>query len=321
MVIAVAVTFVVVLMTLVGPYWFFVLRPEGATQRLLFRRLKVRRQQSAVRLGLLKTAQRLSAIGPVHDALLRKRTLLQPVERLIDQAGASITVATLLLSCGVAGLVTLGVVTLVTGYFLFALPLAIVATAAPVGVLKWRRSRRLLSFEEQFPEALDLLSRALKAGHGFTTGLSMVSDELPAPVGPEFRTLYDQQNFGMPLPDALKAFAGRVPLLDAKFFATAVLTQRESGGNLSEVLENLASVIRDRFKVKRQIRVISAHGKLTGVVLTAVPPVLGFVLFVISPEHWRVLLNDSLGIRLVLAAILLQVTGGLIIRKMVRIEY
>ena len=111
----------------------------------------------------------------------------------------------------------------------------------------------------------------------------MVADEIPAPVGPEFRRVYDEQNFGMSLPDAMRAMARRVPVLDARFFVTAVLTQRESGGNLSEVLDNLASVMRERFKVKRQIRVISAHGRISAWVLSLLPPALAGVLFLLSP--------------------------------------
>ena len=119
----------------------------------------------------------------------------------------------------------------------------------------------------------------------FTTGLAMVADEMAEPVGPEFRLLYDQQNFGMPLPEALKAFARRIPLLDARFFVTAVLTQREAGGNLSEVLDNLASVIRDRFHVKRQVRVITAHGRITGWILSALPVSLALFFAFIEPGH------------------------------------
>jgi tight adherence protein B len=125
----------------------------------------------------------------------------------------------------------------------------------------------------------------------------------------------------MPIADALKGFAERVPLLDGRFFATAVLIQRESGGNLSEVLDNLASVIRDRFKVKRQIRVISAHGRITGWVLASVPPALAFVLFVINPDHWKTLTGNPLGVQMIVAGIILQITGTLIIRKLVAIEY
>jgi len=179
----------------------------------------------------------------------------------------------------------------------------------------------MLKFEEQFPEALALISRALKAGHTFTTGLAMVAEEMPSPIGPEFKLLYDQQNYGMPLPDAMKEFARRVWLLDARFFVTAVMIQRESGGNLSEILDNIATVIRDRFRVKRQIRVISAHARMTGFVLVGVPPALAGMLFLLNPDHLRTLTGSELGMRMIYAAIIMQVSGALIIRKMVKLEY
>ncbi len=143
-------------------------------------------------------------------------------------------------------------------------------------------------FEDQFPQAIDLIASSLRAGHAFTTGVSMVADEVPDPTGAEFRLLYDQQNYGMPLPDALKAFARRVPLLDARFFITAVLTQREAGGNLAEVLDNLSTLIRERSRVKRQVRVASAHGRITGWVLSlhAAGACRGHVLMV-APDHMQ----------------------------------
>ena len=179
----------------------------------------------------------------------------------------------------------------------------------------------MIKFEEQFPEAIDLLARALRAGHALTTGLSMVGDEMADPVGPEFRLLFDQQNFGMPLPQALKDFADRIPIIDARFFVTAVLTQRDAGGNLSEVLDNLSSIIRDRFRVKRQVRVISAHGRITGWVLSALPVSLGLFFAFTSPDIYRKFYTDPLGIKLILVALMLQIVGVFVIRRIVQIEY
>ena len=159
------------------------------------------------------------------------------------------------------------------------------ASLLPYSFVKMKRNRRMIKFEEQFPEAIDLLARALRAGHALTTGLSMVGDEMADPVGPEFRLLFDQQNFGMPLPQALKNFADRIPIIDARFFVTAVLTQRDAGGNLSEVLDNLTSIIRDRFRVKRQVRVISAHGRITGWVSVRASGQPGAVLRVHEPRY------------------------------------
>ena len=153
---------------------------------------------------------------------------------------------------------------------------------APIAYVRMARNSRMLKLEEQFPEAIDLMGRALRAGHAFTTGLSMVAEESPDPIGTEFKLLYDQQNYGLPLPAGVEGVRRTHPLLDARFFVTAVLTQRESGGNLSEVLDNLATIIRDRFRVKRQVRVISAHGRITGWVLSALPVVPGAVLRVLE---------------------------------------
>jgi tight adherence protein B len=178
-----------------------------------------------------------------------------------------------------------------------------------------------MKFEEQFPEAIDLIARALRAGHAFTTGLGIAADEIPDPVGSEFKLLFDRQNFGMPLPDALREFAKRVPIMDARFFVTAVLTQRESGGNLSEVLDNLSSVVRERFKVKRQVRVISAHGRITGWILTAMPPIVAIMMFFVVPDSMRLLVTDPLGIRLIILGIVLQITGSIIISKILKVEY
>src|SRR5262249_37177293 len=137
----------------------------------------------------------------------------------------------------------------------------LIGAALPVAFLLQRRSARLKKFEEQFPEALDLLARAIRAGHAFQTAMGMVAEELPKPVGPEFKQAFDQQNYGLPLREALNQLAERVPILDVRFFVTAVLIQRETGGNLSEILDNLAHVVRERFKIIRQVRVHTAHGR------------------------------------------------------------
>jgi tight adherence protein B len=316
-----AATFIVILAVVLIPYWLLVLQPEQQVQRDIIKRLKVSRKPTAVRAELIKAAERLSAMPSVDAALSRSRDLLEPVEKLLAQADSRMTVFSFGLVCAVSAAVPAAIVIWTIRIPLLAVPIGLVTGYIPIAVIKFQRSRRIAKFEDQFPESLDLLARALRAGHAFTTGLQMAADELPAPVGPEFRVIYDQQNYGMPMGDALKTFAERVPLLDAKFFVTAVMTQRESGGNLAEVLDNLASVIRDRFKVKRQIQVISAHGRITGLVLTAVPPSLGVLLFVMNPENMRLLFTDPLGIQMLIAALVLQITGALIIRQLVRIEY
>jgi tight adherence protein B len=190
----------------------------------------------------------------------------------------------------------------------------------PFLVLRVKRTRRLRAFEEAFPEALDLISRALKAGHAFATGLKMVADEMPEPVGPEFRKTFDEQNFGLPMKDALTNLNVRIPLLDVRFFATAVLIQRETGGNLSEILENLAHVVRERFKILRQVRVYTAHGRLTGYVLLALPAFLGIALAFINPEHMQLLFRERMGHMMLAATVVMQTIGYFWIKQVVKIE-
>jgi len=317
----VAISFVVMLMGILGAYFLFVVRPEEQLQQAFWRRLKAKGPSAKVRSDLLRRAQQLSAVPSFDAALRRGQSALKPLELLIEQSGSRMTVGAFLLICGTCAAGVGFIVMQLTEMALAGLGVGVLAAWTPVSILRFQRTRRILKFEEQFPEALALISRALKAGHTFTTGLAMVAEEMVKPIGPEFKLLYDQQNFGMPLPDALKDFARRVPLLDARFFVTAVLIQRESGGNLSEILDNIASVIRDRFKVKRQIRTVSAHARMTGWVLVCVPPALAFVLFLINPDHLRTLTQSTLGHQLIMAAVVLQVLGTLTIRKMVQLEY
>jgi tight adherence protein B len=192
--------------------------------------------------------------------------------------------------------------------------------AMPFIFLNMKRTRRIHKFEEDFPEALDLIARALKAGHAFVTGLKMVADEMNEPVGPEFRKTFDEQNFGLPMKDALENLTARVPSLDVRFFATAVLIQRETGGNLSEILENLAHVVRERFKILRQVRVHTAHGRLTGYVLLALPVLLSMALMFINPDHMNLLFRERMGQILLMVAIVMQVIGYVWIRQVVKIE-
>jgi tight adherence protein B len=221
-------------------------------------------------------------------------------------------------------LVLAGVMALVANMITRA-PMSMIAGAAlgfsmPFIVLRVKRTRRLRRFEEEFPEALDLISRALKAGHAFATGLKMVADEMKEPVGPEFRKTFDEQNFGLPLKDALENLTLRIPILDMRFFATAVLIQRETGGNLSEILENLAHVVRERFKILRQVRVYTAHGRLTGYVLLALPAVLAIALSFINPEHMNLLFRERIGQILLMVAMGMQTAGFIWIRQVVKIE-
>ena len=240
--------------------------------------------------------------------------------RLIEQSGVRTTPSAILaISVGIAALLAL--IASVTMRQAFVPAIAAVAGGVlPTLWLMRMRSVRLHRFEEQFPEALDLLSRALRAGHAFQTAMGMVADELPPPVGPEFRHGFDQQNFGLPLRDALNELSERVPILDVRFFVTAVLIQRETGGNLAEILDNLAGVVRERFKIRRQVRVHTAHGRFTGYVLLSLPAALGVALMFINPDLMQLLFRERMGQMLLAGAMGLQTVGFFWIRQVIKIE-
>jgi tight adherence protein B len=316
----IVIPFFLVLGIVLGAYWAFVVRPEQVAERSVRARLKVQRTQN-LRDTLVKARERMSGIGSLDATLARTGDALQPLSDLLTNSGLKLTVGTLILASIFSALLAMAVVSRFVPSGLAMLGAGVVAAFFPYMFVKRVAAKRLAKFEEQFPEAVDLMARALRAGHALPTALQMVSDEIPEPVGGEFRLLFDQQNFGMSLPEALKAFGSRIPLLDARFFVTAVLTQREMGGNLSEVLDKLSAVIRDRFKVKRQVRAVSAHGRITGAVLMALPPVTAGVLFMLSPNHIRLLTNDPMGVQMIVMGLALQTIGIFWIRRILRVEY
>lgn len=197
---------------------------------------------------------------------------------------------------------------------------AALGAAAPFMYASFRRAQRFSKFEKMFPEAIDLLARATRAGHAFTTALELIGSELGDPVGSEFRKLFQEQKFGLPLRDALLNLAERVPLMDVKFFVTALMLQRETGGNLAEILDKLSYVIRERFKILRQVKVYTAQGRLTMIILLSLPPGLVCLLMMMNPGFMRPLFTDPLGHVMVACGIVLQVIGFFLIRKIIHIK-
>jgi tight adherence protein B len=272
--------------------------------------------------GKTKNILKSKNVGPLPslDQMIGNSQRGSRLASWIEQSGTKASVSAVLLVAFVAG--ALGAVAIaVFTRAPWSMPAGFALGASlPFLALRLKRTRRMRAFEEQFPEALDLIARALKAGHAFATGLKMAADELQEPVGPEFRKTFDEQNFGLPLKDALDNLTVRIPILDVRFFATAVLIQRETGGNLSEILENLAHVVRERFKILRQVRVYTAHGRLTGYVLLALPAALGGALMFINPDHMNLLFRERIGQTLLLVALGMQTAGYLWIRQIVKIE-
>ena len=315
--IAVAV-FGMVLTTILGAYWVLVARPEQQGEQQILKRLRTTPGRVTTRLA--KTQDVLSSVA-VLDVLLRRwSALTTPLQLMVIRSGKRVSVGALVMTSVLFGLV-LGVLAAKLTTLMVGLVIGLGGACLPFLYIRRAAKKRLEAFEQHFPDAIDLMGRALRAGHAVPTALQMVGDEGTEPVAGEFKQLFEQQNFGMSLPDALRAFAARIPLLDARFFVTAVLTQRETGGNLSEVLDRLAAVMRERFKVKKHVRVMSAHGRITGWVLSALPPVVAGILSFLSPDHMRTLIDDPAGVYLIVAALTLQFVGVLFIRKIVNVEY
>jgi tight adherence protein B len=316
----IVLVFAVVFGVVVGAFWLFVQRPEQQAQAALHRRLKGELTDDGgpdvVAEPLKRDLRRLEGLAARAGGGILRALAVQ-----IEQANMDVPPGRLLALVAVCG--TLGAIVLgsMSPLKVVTIPLGLSLGWLPIAYVRFKARRRVRKFEEQFPEAIELIARALRAGHAMTTGLALVAEELPDPVGSEFRLVYDRQNFGMSMPDALRHFAERVPLLDARFFVTAVLTQRESGGNLAEILDNLGDVIRQRFRVRRQIRVVTAHARLTGWVLVMMPVAIALTMAVVSPDHILTLVNDPLGAQMAMVALLLWVIGYLIIRRLVAVEY
>jgi tight adherence protein B len=257
---------------------------------------------------------------PILDRILSQSNLGGRLKLLIERSGVETTSSAIAIASIGGAMFGFVVANMFTSQPFAPVLAAVGGFIAPIIWLKHRATRRLKRFEEMFPEALDLLSRAIRAGHAFQTAMGMVADELKEPVGPEFKKTFDQQNFGLPLKDALNELAERVGLLDVRFFVTAVLIQRDTGGNLSEILDNLAHVVRERFKILRQVRVHTAHGRFTGYVLLAMPAFLACALMVINPEHMGLLFSERMGQLMVMGAIVLQAIGYFWIRQVIKIE-
>jgi tight adherence protein B len=307
---------------IIGGYFGATKLPGLMMQRKLEGRLLELSQEPEEQTKKSSLLLKVQHVGPLPalDRAIGGTVRGSAIGRWIDQSGvkASISgvVLVAILSAIVVGLVA-GLISHMRWGFIGG---GLVGFMIPFIVLKVKRTRRLRAFEEQFPEGLDLISRALKAGHAFATGLKMVADEMPEPVGPEFRKTFDEQNFGLPMKDALDNLSFRMPLLDVRFFATAVLIQRETGGNLSEILENLSHVVRERFKILRQVRVYTAHGRFTGYVLLALPALLCIALSFINPDHMNTLFREPLGRMLLMGALVMQTIGFLWIKQVIKIE-
>ena len=257
---------------------------------------------------------------PAFDSYLRRSERISTLQKTLAQGNVDVRAGNFLMLCAVSALLLAAVAALAGGNLLFGWLGALVGFFIPYAYASHMRSKRFQKFEEKFPEAIDTLARAVRAGHAFTTAVEMIANELAEPVAGEFRQLFEEQKYGLPVRDALMNLTERVPLVDVKFFVTAVMLQRETGGNLAEILDNLSYVIRERFKILRQVRVHTAQGRLTMVLLMALPPTIVVVMQFLNPGFIHPLFADPIGHALIVGGIVLQTMGYFVIRKIIRIR-
>ena len=257
---------------------------------------------------------------PLINRLMLRWSWSTRFHTYLVQAGLKIKPAKVILISGVVAVLSY----LIASYYNLRFPIPAVTGLAfgaiPFGIIAWKRNRRMRQFEEHFPEALDLLGRAVRAGHAFTTGLEMIAKESPEPIASEFRTTFEEQNFGLPLRDAMLNLAERVPLVDVRFFITALLIQKETGGNLAEILDGLARVIRDRFRIYRDVQTRTAQGRLTALILISLPPIMFLILRVVNRDYVQVLFDDPLGPTILAITLGMQIVGSLLLWKIIHIK-
>jgi tight adherence protein B len=261
----------------------------------------------------------LSDIPWLNDLLMKARRF-QPLRVLHRQADCRVPLGIFVLATPLLALA--GLLTLLSMHlaFLLALLCAVTCGALPAGYLYWLKSQRMARFEHQLPEALELVSRALRAGHAFSVGLKIVGEEAADPIGVEFRRVFDEVSMGVALPQALQNMTDRLDRVDLRFFVTSVLVQRETGGNLAEIIDSLAGLIRKRFELHLRVKALSAEGRFSAVILFFLPLVVGGVLLRMNPEYMSTLFTDPIGQNMVMVGSFLMVTGAIVMKRMVAIK-
>jgi tight adherence protein B len=317
--------FVVAAVTAVLTYSYLWARLERRDRALAVRRLEVRPREKEER-GAHRRPRLIQAAGEIKGRmtarLLERMKLKEAAAQLLETAALKWGPAGLLhrsLSLFLAGF---ALVTLITGngFILASLGAGVGAGLLPLLYVRKTARKRVQAFEEQFPDCLEFISRSMRAGHAFSVALEMTHKEFSDPLAAEFRRAFEEQNLGQPLDIVLRKVAQRVPSMDAQFFVSAVLLQKRTGGNLAELLDKLAQIIRERFKLRARIRAVSAQGLMSGRILAAIPVGVGVLMFVVNPSYARFFIDDPAGHELAAAAIGLQVCGYLVIKKIVTIE-
>lgn len=310
--------FVAVLLLLEAGYLFWRSARGAEARKLRMRIAAATPQSNAPTEGVLR---RTSAGGlPAMDRALRNTKQGRWLAEQLRQSGLSWSVSRLLISCVAVATLTWNLLTPLIPNPLLAIAGALLCATAPWAYVRWKRSRRLAALERQLPDVLDLLGRALRAGHAFSSALKMAGEEMPEPIAAEFRLVHDEVNYGISLQQALTHLSELVPLMDVRYFVVAVLIQRESGGNLTEILNNLSRLIRERFKLFAKVRVLSADGRLSAWIMGLLPFGLGALLNIFNPKFMSPLWTDPLGQSILQYVLALMAIGVIFLVKIARIR-
>jgi tight adherence protein B len=303
----------------------FLLRPRwDPEQRIVRRRIaKIVVSESeldaAEGVDITRKHRPLSDVPWLHSVLSRIPGIYQ-LNQLVVQSGTTHSLGVFVLAAAVIVLGTLFLLSTIFGGFLFPLLVGLIAGCSPIGYLYFKKEKRLRKFERQLPEALDLMARSLRAGHAFAGGIQMVAQEFEDPIGTEFERVLNEVNFGASVEQALKNLVQRTACPDVKFFTVAVIVQRESGGNLAEILETIARLIRERFKLRGRITALSAEGKLSAGILAGLPFCIALALSLMNPQYLSVLLSDPIGKFLMVVALCMMALGVYVMRRIIDIR-
>ncbi|HLE63279.1 MAG TPA: type II secretion system F family protein, partial [Pyrinomonadaceae bacterium] len=255
----------------------------------------------------------------LNRILLRMQAALR-LKQMLDQADLHIAPSRLLMFSVMAALLAALAVSVVSGSILFAIGAGLAAASLPFVHVWWKRRQRFNDFLEHLPDALDLMSRGLSSGHAFSEALHMVSMEMPEPIATEFRKCYEEQNLGLSLKLALENLMQRIPLLDLRMCVTAILIQRDTGGNLAEILEKVAYTIRERFRIMGDLKTLTTSSRISAWLLCGLPIFVAFAVTVMNPDYMSVLWRDPRGHYLIATAIAMQIVGMFIVRKILDIK-
>ena len=315
-----ALTFLAVAVICLAGWLFMTFDSEQDVVRQRIEAVRKAEQHGEVSVDLQLLRNEMYSSVPLFHRILMRLTWSRWLNDYIAQSGMKTKLGKILMLSAVSSLGGYVLMERLTHQPAAGIGAAVVLLFFPMGVVAFKRQQRLKAFEAHFADSLDLLGRAVRAGHAFTTGLEMISKEAPEPIAGEFRKTFEEQNFGLPLRDSLLNLAERVPLVDVRFFVTALLLQKETGGNLAEILDGLSRLIRDRFRIYREVGVKTAQGRLTAMILVALPFVMLVVLEILNPSYISILFTDPIGPMLLGGAAVMQVVGSLILWKIVHIE-